>query len=610
MSRPQIRANQLITTFGPGAMVDLPEKSIIIGGLDTWSYEKDRGCEIEEPRLSAKVARILRRQNLGFQGMSIRLRRPPPATDLPFRPGVTTPGITGYEFPHWYIVQEVHQSPEKYRRRRLVYQDELHNSRFRNGGKLHSVVPIRFVRACKNGHVGDIHWRNFVHRGEISCQRDLWIEERGTTGDLGDVWIVCDCGSTRTISDAAGHGALGICNGSRPWLDDSEQGCTESNRLLVRTASNAYFPQTLPVISIPDGLKEVEAAVLDMWEECLVKVTSPEKLPFALEFSKTAADRLAPFSHEEIMEQICRIRDGKEAEGVAKPVKQIEFEALASAAAEHQTDKPDGDFFVRELAAEHWQAPMMAGVEKVVQVHRLREVVALLGFTRFEPESADVTGELDMQVKRAPIVRKPKWMPVSENRGEGVFIQFKTEAIDAWAASPGVIRRSQELAESLEKWQAVHPLSPIEFPGISYIMLHSLSHLLLTAISLECGYPLSSVRERIYAPDARGNMQGCYGLLLYTASAGSEGTLGGLVHAARDIRRHMLRAAQIGTLCSNDPVCSSGVAGTASISRITGCACHGCLYVPETSCERFNQFLDRSLVIPTLNRHDCAFLSL
>ena len=33
----QLRQSQLLTSFGPGAMVDLPDHSILIGGLDTWS---------------------------------------------------------------------------------------------------------------------------------------------------------------------------------------------------------------------------------------------------------------------------------------------------------------------------------------------------------------------------------------------------------------------------------------------------------------------------------------------------------------------------------------------------------------------------------------------
>ena len=610
MSRQQIRSNQLITTFGPGAMVDLPDKSIIVAGLDEWAYEGHKHCLVDEPRLAAKIARLLRKSYPGFRGQSIELRTPPPAGEAMFQRGQIMPGVTGFIFPHWFISQKVDISPEKNRRRQLVIQQQLEESgRFRINGKAFPVVPVRFVRACKNGHVGDIKWRDFAHHGATSCQMNLWMEERGSTGDLTDVWIICECSARRCLRDATEPGSLGQCNGSRPWLDDSEGFCKEANRLLIRTASNAYFPQTLPVISIPNAMTKVETAVLGLWDSHLCNIDSIEKLKMFKMGIPELTEKLGPFSDETIYEVMQAILSGKETSSLARPVKEVEFDALNSAEAEQLTDEPHGEFFVRRLDGARWQHPRLEALERVVQVHRLREVVALMGFTRFEPESADVTGELDMQVQRAPIVGYPRWMPVSENRGEGIFLQFSAAHIAAWAQSDPVLRRAAELEASLEKWQKDHPGSPIEFPGVAYIMLHSLSHLLISAIALDCGYPLSSLRERIYAPDGKGAMEDRYGILIFTASSGSEGTLGGLVHAARDLQKHLFRAIQLGTLCSNDPVCSSGVARHGGIDRISGSACHGCLYISETSCERFNQFLDRSLVVPTIERRGCHFLT-
>lgn len=611
MSRQQIRSNQLITTFGPGAMMDLPEKAIIVGGLEKWSYAPDNLCITDEPRLAAKLAGLLRKMDGGFTGQSIQLRTPPPTTDNLFQTGKVTPGVGGFIFPHWHIVQNVVLSPEKHRRRRLVIRSQLGtNGRFHDGDKSRSVVPIRFVRACRKGHVGDIQWVEFVHHGLKTCHQDLWMEERGTTGDLSDVWVVCECGAVRSLSDTAEEGTLGNCNGSRPWLDDREASCGEKNRLLLRNASNAYFPQTLPVISIPNGVSAVEKIVLDSWDTLLCNIKTPEMLEQMRTVLPAVAEALGTFSTQEVFAVMDLIHQGKSIQAIAKPVKEIEFDALKNAPATKLTDEPDGDFFARGLDASLWQDPKLAGLQKVVQVHRLREVVALFGFTRFEPDTADITGELTLEVKPAPIARNPRWMPVAENRGEGIFIEFKKEAIDDWSSRPAVIERTQELVESMERWKRDHPDSHAEFPGAAYIMLHSLSHLLISAISLECGYPLSSLRERIYAPDNKGAMKDNYGILLFTASSGSEGTLGGLVHAARDIRRHLFRAIQLGTLCSNDPVCSTRGMHGGITDRISGSACHGCLYISETSCERFNQFLDRTLVVPTIESRGCEFLSL
>jgi hypothetical protein len=133
-------------------------------------------------------------------------------------------------------------------------------------------------------------------------------------------------------------------------------------------------------------------------------------------------------------------------------------------------------------------------------------------------------------------------------------------------------------------------------------MLHSLSHLLITAVSLECGYPASSIRERVYAVEAG------YGILLYTGSPDAEGTLGGLVEAGRQIGRHLEAALELGRLCSNDPVCAQhDPASKHEQCFLLGSACHGCLLIAETSCEQFNDFLDRALVVPTVENLGAEF---
>lgn len=209
MSTPQLRSSQVVTTFGPGAMVDLPEASVIVAGLDNWHYDQNQIPLIQEPRLVEKLKRIV-----GLP--TLTLRPPPPASDRGFG---FRPNITVWRFPEWFIVQETQVTKQGFRRRRLVHLNSLDGGKYRDAdGKKLSVVPVRFVRACKKGHVGDIDWKAFVHGTSAPCPRDLWMEERGTTGDLDEIWIVCDCGAQRAMSQAARMDlrALGSCNGLRP----------------------------------------------------------------------------------------------------------------------------------------------------------------------------------------------------------------------------------------------------------------------------------------------------------------------------------------------------------------------------------------------------------
>jgi hypothetical protein len=127
--------------------------------------------------------------------------------------------------------------------------------------------------------------------------------------------------------------------------------------------------------------------------------------------------------------------------------------------------------------------------------------------------------------------------------------------------------------------------------------------MLITAISLECGYPASSIRERIYTFDDVG-----YGILLYTGSPDSEGTLGGLVQEGRRIHEHLRHALTQAELCSNDPVCSQHQPDNPHERRfLHGAACHGCLLIAETSCEQQNDYLDRALVVPTVEDRGVEF---
>ena len=163
---------------------------------------------------------------------------------------------------------------------------------------------------------------------------------------------------------------------------------------------------------------------------------------------------------------------------------------------------------------------------------------------------------------------------------------------DAWHATPC----------GFEAWKGAHQGAKANFPGLPYVLLHSLSHLLITAVALECGYAASSIRERIYVGE------GGEGILLYTASSDAEGTLGGLVQAADHIPEYLRQAVDLGQLCANDPVCAQHRPDSAHEDRfLHGAACHGCLLLPESSCERRNDFLDRSLVVTTVDGGGAAF---
>jgi Domain of unknown function (DUF1998) len=584
----EIRQSQLVTTFGPGSMVDLPDYSVLVAGLDAWTAG---GEPISEPRLSRKLAAVL-----GVP--SVDLKTPPPADEDPTAP---PRGIVAFQFPEWFIVQGVEQQEAgRSRTRLLVHRRSLTRGRFIDRDQVRrSVVPVRFVRACRAGHIGDIDWYTFTHNGPSNCAkqvRQLFIDERGTSGDLTEVWVRCECGKAeRSMAQAAvlANHSLGSCDGARPWLGAfTKETCGEPSRLLIRSASNAYFPQLMSVISLPDRDQAIKQTVDRIWNY-LEAVEEIDQLRYERR-KAVVKEALDGLSDEEVFAEIQSRTSG--ATKSEKSVKVAELETLIAAKDEIGENRPDGVFYARNLPRKVWDQPWMAPIERVVLVHRLREVVAQVGFTRFESAAPDTEGELDIGVKRASLAREVSWLPAFENKGEGIFLKFNKDSLKYWMNRTNVSDRAIALGLGFEAWRKEHSGTNRKPPDPAYLMMHSFSHLLLTAVALRCGYSASSIRERIYAIPEIG-----YGILLYTGTSDAEGTLGGLVQLGRQIHEVVKSALDTGMLCSNDPVCAQHEPPNPHERRfLHGAACHGCLLISETSCEQQNDYLDRSLVVPTV----------
>jgi len=579
-------------------MVDLPNHAVIIGGLEHWQPEGMLQPVYEE-RLVSKLREM-------FQVPDIKLFSPPIDSQDPLGPKT---GIYAWLFPEWFVAQ-FEDKMGQFRSRPLLHREGLVKGQYLGRDrKKYAVIPIRFVQACVNGHISDIDWYDFAHRGRTPCRQQLWIDERGTSGDLADIFVRCECGvPARSLAGAAeiDKKPLGHCKGHRPWLGAAsqekcggDQGAAEINRLLVRSASNAYFPQVLSVISIPDRDAQLRKAVDAVWEDFLQYVESLEDLQRERKKAKVFAV-LQDFQDQEIYHEVRRRKGG--AGRTDKSIKQAEVETLLASQDEMGSDQPEGDFYARNFPLKGDRPPLLSVIHRVVLVHRLREVLVQVGFTRFESALPDIDGELSLDVRRASLAREISWLPAAENRGEGVFIAFEKDGLEQWSERPDVKRRGLELFEGFNAWKKRQSAALDNFPGVKYIFLHSLSHLLITAVSLECGYSASSIRERIYAGESG------YGILLYTGTPDSEGTLGGLVQTGRHVEYHLQNALQIGRLCSNDPVCAQHKPNSVQEERfLHGAACHGCLLIAETSCERRNEFLDRALVVPTVEGLSAEF---
>ena len=195
------------------------------------------------------------------------------------------------------------------------------------------------------------------------------------------------------------------------------------------------------------------------------------------------------------------------------------------------------------------------------------------------------------------------WLPAIEVRGEGIFVEINADAIEEWIGRAAL--RIATLLREYHRRRAARSLARRSVDA-RFIMIHTFAHVLIKELTLTCGYGSASLRERLYCnlenPAAPMN-----GLLIYTASGDSEGTLGGLVAQVQSGRFERLveEALRRSSWCSNDPVCMESPGEGALSSNLA--ACHGCVLLPETSCEEGNRLLDRGLLVGTIDDPDLGF---
>lgn len=585
-----VRPSQVITSFGPGAVVDLPNLSIIVAGIDRWRPRPEEA--IHEPRLQ--------------QALRVEAFHPPrPGEGSRFR---RRGSIPAYLFPRYQVcpvrscrtLSRVGDGLVEYDTSAQALECRVPGCKGRAKGKRALTIPAPFIVACPGGHIDDFPWRSYVHRGSESCGGRLTLDSVGRTGSVGDMVVKCSCGQRRSMTDAFGEHqalALGPCRRQRPWLGLGNRDsavCMYENevRVLQRGATNAWFPVVRSALAVREIASPLGQALSQCDPRQLARITSIERLKRFLEFE----DRLASFSPEDVWDALRRQRGEIETDEI--DLRWPEWEALRDFP---ESTSDEGEFY---LEASEVPVGFERHLRRVVCARKLLEVRALRGFTRLEPPGGGSSDALPAKI--APIWKeKRRWLPGVQVRGEGIFIEFREDAVAEWETRPGVRDRANAMARKFAEWEKQRRVNPSPFPGARYVLLHSFAHAMIRQLALDCGYSASSVRERIYSScDSERPMAG---VLLYTASPDSEGSLGGLVDLGSPSRFPDLLATALrgSAYCSSDPLCADH--SPDAHASINAAACHACLLASETSCEAFNRFLDRSVLAATMARNDLCF---
>ena len=577
MSKQRLRPSQIITTFGPGSIVDLPDDSVMIAGIEHWFSEGPKPHrKISEPRLQAVL-----KVNEGF-------RTPPVGSfnqnDVPF-----------VRFPRWRVCPKCSRLSTQFPEDKKT--PELAPRCF--SCKV-PTYPARIVVACAKGHIDDFPWYWWLHRGNNCGGSNLSLKGEGRSAALGDLRVECSCGvPPRSLSGALGKEAMArlACQGKRPWLDDKNEDCTEPLYALQRGASNVYFSVVRSALSIPPWTNQLLLEVNRWWYGEFL----PEYRPKESDWPIYIIPKFGPHKVEKVTECLKKILS---LTSETRSIRKEEYDALT-----HADEINEEEYF--HTVRRDISQTVSTYLSDVVAIPRLREVRALLGFTRIEAPEMDPMMEVFNEeqgpaVTTAPISAKqpPDWLPAVENLGEGIFVRPNSQRLLDWENREAVKRRAGNLLDAYSLWRQKRGLQALKGQRPRLILLHTLAHLLMRQMSLDCGYSSASLRERIYSDE---NMAG---LLIYTSTPDSDGSLGGLVRQTKppeNFEDVLMSSVDLARICSSDPLCREH--DPRRTERLNGAACHTCAMVSETSCEFGNRLLDRGMVVNLPNEKPTGYFN-
>ncbi|MBF4695994.1 DUF1998 domain-containing protein [Fusibacter ferrireducens] len=621
----KLRSSQAISPFGVGAVVDFKKQSLMAASTQFWNIDKCR--EIHDERLERvlNVDTFYIPENLDVDEYY---------------------GFPFVNFPEWYFCPSCRKfKPISEWEREFLIKPQNKKAEAMLEPKCVTcknvdLVPARIVCVCKEGHITDFPWVAWVHYKSNKTDKQictdkpqLKISTLGSTTGLEGIRVECEhCKASASLQGSFKKGVfkeiisnlnkLGKedlannfkCDGNMPWSLSKEK-CELEEELVVvqRGASNIHYSKVISSIVIPPYSNKLSQDVeknrtyreivrdiedLDENETCedfLNDKNVKRRIKRIAEDLRFDLDEVTKIIYRKLIknESNCYIELIYKAEEYKAMTGQIEIENLL-----------ESDFKLKNTDIEMYGLDFLA---QVVLVEKLREVRALVGFTRIlPPDSKHFNENGDSQEAKLVSTKQKNWYPAYEVRGEGLFIEFDFDKLSKWAKNPDVINRANILHTRKDsqiklRGDKARNISP------EFIALHTFAHLLIKQLSFDCGYSSASLRERIYFNNDENTIKMC-GILIYTASGDAEGTLGGLTRQGYPDRlpQIILKALLNASWCSNDPVCiESNGQGRDSLNLAS---CYSCSLVSETSCEEFNSLLDRGLLIGTLDNKKIGYL--
>jgi len=585
-----IRLSHLLGHSGVGAIVRGASGLVVVQDTRQWTDRQ----EISAGKLIPYVERV--RAALGIEE---QLREPPVAKELA-NGQVDGTSIPATRFPSWMRCPScgsMYRWP--WRNGQPDHAPHCNHKDCKHHPKLEQVT---WVLAHPEGYLADVPWHFLAHQGARDpSQRNCKVQDQLRLIERGYEERILRCGACRAGTRFRGDERVGYGQGRmQPWTKDDlvpplevgEEGDQDLAQVLVINDTRVYVPVAESVLVIPPESRVRKGTVVDRLYRNSGDRSRIDgaRTPLARKgVIRTLATEYR-CSTKDIETALADLARGYPLYGenlTPGQLRESEFKAFL----EVLPDQREDEDLVTRNRSDEWRELGMSvdlgtneqkivnGVRHLVRVDRLKAVKVFKGFSRLGGEEIvppDIVGESD-------------WLPAIELYGEGIFLALDEDRLKVWEQTPAVVSRLNRLLPRFAQSGRGDP-NPLT---TRFMLLHTLSHLLMRQIESEGGYPAASLIERIYCANAPEPMAG---ILIHVAVPDIAGSLGGLAELSepRCFLGILIRALEHSRWCSLDPVCSEHEGqGPGLLNRA---ACHACALVPEPACEYGNTLLDRGFV--------------
>ena len=632
----KIRRAQLIAPFGPGSIHILKNGlSVVTAGLDHW-FKSEDGVSAEESQIAKLSEKVVESRLARILHVS-HFRAAPSSDHEEGEPKLVVPVL---RFPTWHVCPRCKRMErEKLHREGWIKCKQRECNQ--NGERL---IQLRFAAVCDHGHLQDFPWNEWVHRSRSpNCLGSkLRYEAKGSSA-LSDIVIHCDdCHKKRNLNGIM-SGAFGdpndpessqfsvltkqllpgddlfLCQGKKVWLgEDCNDDCSRHLRAILINATNAHYSNVRSAIYLPqffatDEMNRLHSVLKEPWARSrirLKKLVDPDSTNEAIaeNLRHHNSEVLEDYSDNDIAHTVGKILGNE----------RIEIDSATTSEDEALPDYEDssirideypcftqmtGDFDgSAELIVRRIENPGISNLSEFINlislVDKLRETRVFTGFSRLLHEIPEGAPNPQRMLWRDfPNGSHNRWLPATAVQGEGIFIRFNETRLRSWEKEPSVVNRVMAIQQNYDEAHRRYGWTP-KLITPRFMMIHTFAHLIINELVFECGYGSASLRERLYVSENEEHPMA--GVLIYTASGDSDGGMGGLARMGEpdNLEKVISKALERARWCSADPVCSESYqTGGQGPDSLNLAACHNCALLPETSCEEFNRFLDRCLLV-------------